>query len=202
MKSFVLLLALLCLGGCSLDDAIARADSAAHAATVARAQVDAGVKQAEETAATLRMLAKNLDAEKAARVLDQADALIVLAKSAIPAADAAIATSSAAIKAAKDAQAAGGTWLVVLLAVLGVGIPGGSVAATMVRGVIANLRTAVQQREAAITVTARHADRMEEAASDIDITNAKLQAIAEQEALGVKSLIAILRQHPPERISP
>ncbi len=187
-------LAVLLLGGCSVDDAIGRAERAAHAATMARADVQNAIDHADAIAVQLKALAAGLDSERAKQVVAQADALVAAAKAALPQADAALAAANDAVTVAKKAREDGGNWFNVLAAVVGTVIPAVGVGLK----VISNLRNAVSLRDTAIIATAEHADRMENAASDLDMNTAKLVSIAQQKAAGVADLIESLRTRAPK----
>lgn len=169
------------LVGCSVDDAVARSEAALTQARLIKADADTALIAAQDTAAGLRKLAESLHADKAAAVLAQADAMVAQAQAASKRIDTTLTVAESAVDAAKSAQAAGGSLWDVLIGAVGALVPGAGGALLLVRR-LAQYRTAV-------TLTAAHADRMEEAETAADVDAAKLKAKREQDLHGVASLI-------------
>lgn len=185
MKLLLICLLVVGLGGCAVDDAVARAEAALTAAHDMEADADAALATAKTTAAQLRTLAESLDATKAAAVLAQADALVAGATAASARIGSALTVATQATEAAKAAKEAGGGLVEVLCGAAAIFLPGAAGMLKLVRDV-AKARTAVK-------LTALHADRMEEAGTDEDVEAAKRTAKHEQALHGVAELIETAR---------
>ncbi len=196
MKYLLALLAVVMLTSCGFDDVLARADALAHQAAENQAVVEKAIARAEATAAALKQLAATLDSTQAKTIIAQADALVQGAKAELPDAIAFAQKTATALDDAKAARARGDSIINTLLGIASVAIPGGGIWAVLARNTIGTLRTSLDQHKQAIIATAAHADRMENADSDLDLANAKLISAAEQRAAGVADLIQTLRKDP------
>jgi len=195
----LLCFALLALGGCGLDEAIARSEHAVATAQAAVERADAGLVQAghavEQAQAVLdqaRTLATVAGSDRAAEAVTQASAALNQARAAVPAIQAtasdartALAAAQASLDAAKAAKNAGGSTWDVLLAILGTAVPA--------LGAVGKLVGDVRQLRTAVKLTAAHADAVEQAETDDDVEKVKVVSIQSQEAAGVRTLIDNLR---------
>jgi hypothetical protein len=105
----------------------------------------------------------------------------------------AVTDTQAALGAAKSASASGGGWLDLALAVgtavAGLAVPDLGLAINKIR----SQSTAVDRLTTAVQLVASHADAMEAASSDADVTVAKANAQQSQQAAGVFNLISAIR---------
>ena len=204
MRYFLILslFAIVCLfglAGCSLDDALARAQqtvtsaqTAVDKASATLAKSDAAIADAHAAIAVAQQIADTSKNATAQDAVAKASTALAMAEAARPTlvqtlADAkeALTISQQGVTAAQAAKAAGGSTWDVLIALVSTLLPAA--------GVIAKLARDASQARTAIAVVANHADRMEAAQTDADVTAAKTQSQAEQVAHGVADLIAVVR---------
>lgn len=195
----ILLFAALALGGCSVDDAILRAEHAVAVAQAATDKATAGLAQAEQavtvakaTLAEAQAVASATGSDAAKDAVAKAADAVRIAEAAIPtvrqtAADTteALAAAKSSLDAAKAAKAAGGSTWDVLIAIASTAIPAA--------GAIGKLIADANKLRTAVAVTANHADRVEAANTDEDVDKVKAISRAEQVAHGVVDIIAAAR---------
>ncbi len=171
LLTFIVLAALaFMMVGCT-DDQVRKAEFYA-------AQAKASYAQAEKAYEAAKILADATNNEQAKNAVAKAGEALAIAKTAVETAD-------TGVQAAKTAQEAGGSTISVIFAAIMAAAP----------PLIANVlqAMAIKKRDMAIRLTAKHADRMEEAETEVDVKEAKDKASNEQLAAGVQTLIAKLR---------
>jgi hypothetical protein len=115
-------LAVMLLTGCN-EAQIERAEQAVAMADVRVSQADQAMAVAKQALASAEELSQKLDASIGAKVIADAKAAVATAESASAAAHVASDVAHKAVDAAKAAQAAGGSSVDVLLAVIGTAVP-------------------------------------------------------------------------------
>jgi hypothetical protein len=200
MRYLIVLTACFALGGCSFDEAIARAESATKTANMVaeRAEIAlAGTEKAIAIAQSVVIQAKTVaDAtgseqakaavETAKNALATAEAILPSVRTAANDAKLAVASAESSVQAAKAAQAAGGSGLEIIIAAIAGFIP------ALIP--VISLAKSLSQARTAIKLTAAHADAMESAETDAEVKTAKDNAIQSQLAAGVHNLIQTVRK--------
>lgn len=153
-------------------------DEQVRKAEVYAAEAKASYAQAAKAYEAAKLLAEATNNEQAKIAVAKAGEALAIAKTTVEAAD-------SGVQAAKSAQEAGGSSLSVIWAAIMAAAP------PLIGNVLQAV--AINKRNTAIRLTAKHADRMEDAETDPDVEKAKEKAIAEQSAAGVAALIAKLR---------
>lgn len=173
------------LVGCS-QEAVDRAKAAQADAEKRLAIVQAASVQAEQALEQIKALALVVGGEKAAAMVKVGEHSLEVAKDGERAAQALADATGRATAAAERSQAAGGTTFDVILGIL-------QSLALGAAPVLAVVLPIVNKYRKALTVTAAHADRMEEATTPAEIEAAKKISIAEQAAGGLTAIIAKAR---------
>lgn len=176
-----LLAALLLLGGCS-DNQIRIAREGLEAAKKAEAVALAALEAVRQNAAEARVLAAQIGGEKGAELVSKVEAALPRVEQGLKAAQEAVAFSEKAVVAAEKEHAAGSGTIDVLKASLLAACGGWA-------GVIALALRAIGKYKTALSLTAAHADVMEQAEDEDDVAYGKDQARQAQVAAGVFPLI-------------